>query len=406
MKFSHNDFIYLLVFLGSVLIISRVITEFFKKFNLPVIMSEISLGIILGPTILGTLFPNAFTQIYSTHGSLKIAFDSIISLSVVMFLFIAGIEVKLNSLFNQGKKVLFTSIGSILFPFIMGFSTAWFLPNIFLYNPNQQFIYSMFLGTAMAISALPVIIRILMDLNIFNTEVGVIVITSAIISDIVGWVIFSVILGMLGKSSEIGNIYFTLTALVLFLTISLTIGRKIIDNLLIYIHKNFSWPGGVLSFSLGLCFLGAAFTEYIGLHAILGAFIVGIVFGDSENLDEPAQEIIHQFINNIFTPLFFVSLGLKVNFIKNFDPLIVFIILSIAIICKLLGSTLGGVLGGLKPKTALAVGFGLNARGAMEIVLGTLALDAGLINEKIFVALVVMAIVTSVMSAPMMKKFI
>lgn len=406
MKFSHSDLTYLLIFLGSILIISRIITEMFKKVNLPVIVSEISLGIILGPTVLGSIFPDIFQPLYTSNSSLKIALDSLVSLSVILFLFIAGIEVKLKLIFSQGKKALITSIGSVLFPFITGFITAWTLPQIFLYNPQQQFVYSLFLGTAMAISALPVIIRILMELDLLSSETGVIIITSAIISDIVGWIIFSLILSMLGKSSEIHNIYFTIIGLILFIFFSLVIGRKLIDKLLKYVHKNFSWPGGFLSISLGLCFLGAGFTEYIGLHAILGAFIVGIVFGDSKELDESAQEIIHQFVNNIFTPLFFVSLGLKVNFITNFDPLITIIVLTIAILCKVIGATLGGIIGGLKSRTALAVGFGLNARGAMEIILGTLALDAGLINEKMFIALVIMAILTSLMSAPMMKRFI
>ena len=158
-----------------------------------------------------------------------------------------------------------------------------------------------------------------------------------------------------------------------------------------------------MSLSLALCFLAAAFTEYIGIHAIFGAFIMGVALGDSEHFSERAKEIVHQFINNIFAPLFFVSIGLRVNFILNFDLGLTLIILAIAFVGKIVGSGLGTRLGGFSWKESLAAGFGMNARGAMEIILGIIALENGLINEKVFVSLVIMALVTSMTSGPLMK---
>jgi Kef-type K+ transport system membrane component KefB len=133
---------------------------------------------------------------------------------------------------------------------------------------------------------------------------------------------------------------------------------------------------------------------------------MGIAFGDSVHLHEKAREIIFQFIMNVFAPLFFVSIGLRVNFIQNFDWLLVLIVSFLAIVCKVIGGSLGAYWGGMTKRESLAVGFGLNARGAMEIILGTLALNAGLIDSKMFVALVVMALLTSMISAPMIKHFL
>jgi Kef-type K+ transport system membrane component KefB len=161
-----------------------------------------------------------------------------------------------------------------------------------------------------------------------------------------------------------------------------------------------------LSISLGICLLSAAFTESIHIHAILGAFIAGIAIGDSVHLREQAREIIHQFVTNFFAPLFFVSIGLKVNFIENFNPSIVSIVLVLAFFGKLVGASIGARIGGMSRNHSIAVGFGMNARGAMEIILGTLALNAGLISKPIFVALVIMALVTSLSTGPLMKKFI
>lgn len=406
MKFTHTDLILLLSSIGGILIIARIFAELCKKIKMPIVMGEIMLGIILGPTVFGAIDPDLFGFIFPKAGSAKIAMDGITSLSVVMLLFVAGMEVQLQIVLKQGKTAIYTSFMSMLIPFILGFSAVWFFPHFFSFTPDRKLVYALFFGIAMAVSALPVITRILMDLNLFKTKIGMIIIAAAIFDDLTGWLIFSFVLSLMGQEGEITNIWFTIGMILGFGLFMLIIGRYVINRALPWIQKNLSWPGGVLSIALGFCFLGAAYTESIGLHAILGAFIVGIAFGDSVHLQEREREIIHQFVTNVFAPLFFVSIGFKVNFIENFDLPLVLLVFFLAVGCKVFGATLGGYLGGgLTFRESLAVGFGLNARGAMEIILGTLALNAGLIDSKMFVALVVMALVTSIISGPLMKKF-
>lgn len=405
-KLTHSDLIVLLTSIGSILILSRLFAELGKKIKMPVVMGEIVLGILIGPTLLGMLLPEFFATYFPKAGSVKIATDGITSLAVIMLLFVAGLEVQLPVVLKQGRAAIIVSIMSMIIPFGLGFSIVWFFPQFFTFLPEHRLVYSLFFGTAMAVSALPVITRILMDLDIFKTKVGMIIIAAAIFDDLTGWLIFSLILSMMGQEGEITNIWYTVGMIMGFGLFMLLIGKRIINRALPWIQTKLSWPGGVLSISLGFCFLGAAFTESIGLHAILGAFIMGIAFGDSVHLHEKAREIIHQFVTNVFAPLFFVSIGLRVNFVENFDPQLVLIVLFLAVICKVFGATLGGYLGGLSRRESLAVGFGLNARGAMEIILGTLALNAGLIDQKMFVALVVMALLTSIVSGPLVKRFI
>jgi Kef-type K+ transport system membrane component KefB len=233
-----------------------------------------------------------------------------------------------------------------------------------------------------------------------------IIIAAAMFNDLLGWLIFSVILAMMTSEGASYGVFYTVGWIVFYGVFMLTIGKRLINNALPWIQNKLSWPGGVLSISLGLCFLAASFTESIGIHSILGSFIMGIAIGDSAHLREEAREIIHQFVTNIFAPLFFVSIGLQVNFIANFDFTIVIVILILAYICKVLGAGLGARIGGLSLNEALVVGFGMNARGAMEIILGTLALNAQLINSKVFVGLVIMALLTSLTSAPLMRRFL
>ncbi len=409
-KLAHSELIVLLLSISAMLIISRIFAELGKKLKLPVVMGELIVGIILGPTILGMLYPDVFNYLFPRTGNIPIALDGIFSLSVIMLLFVAGMEVQLSLVLKQGKVAVYTSMFSMVIPFFTGFAVAWFFPEIFSISnePEPKLLFALFFGTALSISALPVIARILMDMNLFKTNIGMVIIASAMFNDLIGWLIFSFVLSLTNSSShgEHLSLWYTVAYILGFGLFMLTIGKKIIDKTLPWMQSKLSWPGGVLSISLGICLLSAAFTEAINIHAILGAFIAGIAFGDSVHLREQAREIIHQFVTNFFAPLFFVSIGLKVNFIENFNPLIVAIVLALAFIGKVLGATIGARLGGMSKNHSLAVGFGMNARGAMEIILGTLALNAGLISKPIFVALVIMALVTSLTSGPLMKRFI
>lgn len=406
LEFTHTDLVLLLISIGTVLLLARFTSEFGKKFKLPIVLGEIVVGILLGPSILGTAWPDMYTALFPRIGATRIAFDGIVSLAVIMMLFVAGLEVQLNTVLKQGKTAIYTSLTSMVFAFTIGAGLVLLNPSFFQCEEKSKWIYALFFGTAMAISALPVITRILIDLNLFKTKVGTVIISAAIFDDLTGWLVFSLILSLLGQEGQAHNIFYTISMMLGFGLFMLLIGKRIIDKSLPWIQTKLSWPGGVLSICLGFCFLAAAFTEKIGLHAIMGAFVMGIAFGDSVHLHEKAREIIHQFVTNVFAPLFFVSIGLRVDFIKNFDIQLVGVVLVVAVLCKSIGASLGAYLGGLTKRESLAVGFGLNARGAMEIILGTLALNAGLINERMFVALVTMALVTSLISGPMMKFFL
>jgi len=386
------------------LLFGRLMAEAARKFKQPAVIGEIIAGLLLGPTVLGMINPDWFQALYPVPSSSATVLTGFVQVAVIMLLFIAGLEVDLHIVWQQGRQAVFTSLLGLAIPFFIGFIFPYYFPEFFgIAEGQQRIIFALFMGTAMAITALPVIVRILMDLNIFKSRMGMLIVASAMVDDVVGWLVFSVILGMIGKNGGAISVYYTIILTIGFVIFMLTIGRGLLNRILPWVNKKMAWPGGVLSLSLALCFLGAAFTEYIGIHAVFGAFIVGVALGDSEHFSERAKEIVHQFINNIFAPLFFVSIGLRVNFITNFDPLLTFIIIVIAFAGKIMGSGLGTRLGGFSWRESFAAGFGMNARGAMEIILGIVALENGLINEKVFVSLVIMALVTSMSSGPLMK---
>jgi Kef-type K+ transport system membrane component KefB len=402
-RLGHADVVQLLIQLGVMLIVGRIFAEIARKLNQPAVIGEILAGILLGPTILGMVHPETFEALFPTPSGAGTVLTGLVQVAVVMLLFIAGLEVDLQIVMQQGRQAVNTSIFGLFIPFALGFVFPYSFPEFFgIADPNQRLTFALFMGTAMSISALPVIVRILMDLNLFKSRMGLLVVASAMVDDVVGWMIFSVILSMIGKGSDM-PVWKTALLTLSFAALMLTAGRALLNRFLPWVNKTLAWPGGVLSLSLALCFLAAAFTEYIGIHAIFGAFIIGVALGDSEHFSERAKEIVHQFINNIFAPLFFVSIGLRVNFFTNFDLSLTLIILAIAFLGKITGAGIGTRLGGFTWRESFAAGFGLNARGAMEIILGIIALENGLIGEKVFVSLVIMALVTSMTSGPLMR---
>jgi len=398
---AHKEVINLLLQLASMLIFSRVFAEIAQKFKQPAVVGELLAGIILGPTILGTFNPDFFEYLFLSNPSANIALDGIVQMAVILLLFIAGLEVELHLVWSQGKSALNISLLGLVVPFILGFVFPYFFASFFGFADGERLLFSLFMGTAMSITALPVVVRILMDMNLFKTKMGMVIVASAMVNDIIGWLIFSVILSFMGKSGSL-SLFNTIGNTLLFTVFMLTLGKGLINRVLPWVNKNLAWPGGLLSLSMAFCFLAAAFTEWLGIHSIFGAFLLGVALGDSSHLSEKAKEII-QFINNIFAPLFFVSIGLKINFFTNFDILLVLAVLVISFAGKIMGSGFGALRSGFPFREALAVGFGMNARGAMEIILGIIALENGLIDEKLFVALVIMAIVTSMSSGPLMK---
>lgn len=404
----HSEVIKLLLQLSIILIAGRVLAEAARKLNQPAVVGEIVAGILLGPTIFGLFAPLQFELLFPTVGSSALVLDGFVQVAVILLLFIAGLEVELHLVWQQGKQAVYTSTFGMVIPFIIGFTFPYAFPEFFGREDGADTLtFALFVGTAMSITALPVIARILMDLNIFRTKIGMLVVASAMINDLVGWLIFSVIISMMGTGAEEAmGLSMTILLTLGFTVLMLTVGKGVINRILPWVNQSFAWPGGLLSLSLGACFLAAAFTEFIGIHAIFGAFILGVALGDSAHMPERAKEIVHHFINNIFAPIFFVSIGLKVNFVANFDLLLVLVVLAIAFAGKIIGSGIGTYLGGNSKRESLAIGFGMNARGAMEIILGLIALENKLIGETFFVALVIMALVTSMTSGPLMKMFL
>lgn len=407
MSLSAEQISIFLLSISVMLLFAKIFGEIFIKLKQPAIIGEIIAGIVLGPTILGMIFPSISNWLFPQNSEINIAMDGITNIAVVLLLLVSGLEVDLSIVLRYRKAAASISVIGIIIPFVLGFGITYLFPNLVgLINTEDKMVYSLFIGTAIAISSLPVIVKILMDLKIFRTQIGFIIVAAAMLNDLIGWFIFSIILGMIGAKTHSFTFLETLLYSITFIIVLLFIGRFAIDKLISVIQDKFTFPGSILNLILILGFIAGAFTEYLGIHAILGAFIMGIAIGDSTHLKEKTREIINQFITNIFAPLFFISIGMRTNFIADFNFGIVIVILALALIGKFSGCSIGARIGGLNKHESLAVGAGMSSSGAMGIIIGLIALQYGLIGGEVYVGLVIMALFTSIVSAPIMNYFL
>ncbi|MCM8541524.1 MAG: cation:proton antiporter [Lentisphaeraceae bacterium] len=406
-SFEHGDMITFFLSLALLIGTARILGEIAEKFKQPAILGELMAGIVLGPSILGMIAPELKASLFPSSGPVHTGLQFVSSLAIALFLLLAGMEIDLRNVWKQGKTALSVSLGGMLIPFALGIAVALGAPQLLGQTEvANKTAFVLFFATALSISALPVIARILMDLKLIKSHMGVTVLTAAIVNDLLGWLIFAMVLGMIGASGAPHGIGFTLTATVLFAAFMFTAGTKIIKEIYPWIQANLSWPAGSLNFIIVGALLCAAFTEWIGIHAIFGTFIFGVAVGQCPHIREKTLHTLESFISFIITPIFFASIGLEVNFFTSFDFGVVMIVLAIGTIGKVGGSWLGGKMAGMTNKESLAIGWAMNARGVMEIILGLIAFQAGLISENLFVALVVLALLTSMTSGAFVQKIL
>jgi len=407
--------------LALLLGLARVLGELSRRFGQPAILGEIFAGVVLGPTILGRLNPRMFEALFPTAqsaqwGSTGIAEQSLFIISAAMLLFVAGLEVDLSAVWRQGLTTVRVSAMGIVIPFACGFTAAWFLP-VFLLGgeePKHHLAFALFFGISLSITALPIIAKILMDLNILKSDIGMLILSSAMLNDLLGWMGVAVVLAIAssgdaaaGAAAANGDsVVMTMVWTVGFIVAMLTAGRLVCHKVLPYIQARWSWPSGVIGISMVVALACSAFTEWIGIHSIFGAFIAGVTIGDSHHLRGRTRETIHEFITSIFAPLFFASIALHVDFIADFRVGIVVLVLVIALIGKVLGCYWGARLSRMAKRPSLAVGFGMAAQGTMGIILGDVALRQELITNETFVAIVIMALVTSLISGPAIARLL
>ena len=388
-----------LVQISLVLAVPLFMAKLLQKLALSPLVVELLCGVMLGPSVFGTLDPNLYAKVFPALGRATQAREAVTELGLLLFVFMAGLELQPKRLRTLGLPIIWTSFFGILLPLVLGVGSVLLWP-AFWRNKAQSNIplLALFVGTILSISALPVIARILMDLNLIKTELGTLVMSAAMLDDLAGWGLFAVILSNFGGEGHSGrNLWVSLVMVLLVFGLLLNLSNKRMQRAVGWLNL----PKDTLQLKLTFLVVmtAAIFSQVVGTHATLGAFLAGVALGRIPEARKLAHESFYQTTAGIFATMYFVSIGLKANFVANFDLALVVFVLLVACIGKISGVYLGATLGGKQPRDALMVALGMNARGAVGVVLTTVALEYGLIDQRIFVAFIVMALATSVLSA-------
>jgi Kef-type K+ transport system membrane component KefB/nucleotide-binding universal stress UspA family protein len=396
---SSHALLVLLMQLTALLVLARVFAEGARRFGQPAVIGELLAGVLLGPTILGRLAPELSFFLFPPDQAQYHLLEVISWIGMVLLLLLTGIETDVRVMAHLGRASSFASIFGMVVPFASGLAVGWVLPDQFLADPAQRGVFAAFLATAMAISALPVIARILIDLDLISRNVGVVTLSAAVVDDTIGWLILSVIAGIAASSEQLlREVLLSIASLALFLCAIRWIGYPVLNRTIRYVNERVGLAGADLTVVLAFTFLAAAATEAIGVHAVFGAFVAGLVIRQLPRIRASSLHTLELFVFSALSPVFFAFVGLKVDLYTLSGWQMPVLILSLAIAGKMVGCYVGGRLGRLGHWESVALGFGMNARGAMGLIVALIGLSLGLLTQEMFATIVLVAVVTSFMA--------
>ena len=406
---NSTDFITFSLQIAAMLAVALILGQVMRRLRQPAVLGEMIGGILLGPTILGMVAPGAYAWLFDSSPTVDAVRDASIKLGMLFFLFIAGFEVDLSDLRRMGKRAAVIGLVGTLLPIALGVGLVYAIPRDF-WGPvvQEHFLsFALFIGMNLANSANPVIARILMDLGLRKSEIGATIMTATIVDDLVNWTLFAIILSDIAPSgsAEATSLTMSILLVLAFFAVVLGVGRWMAPFGVRLARRFLSWPTGLIGSTTVMILLCAAVAEKLGIHAFLGAFLVGAVLSGGDAADrQSAHDIVYKFALSYFAPVYFVSMGLNANFITSFDPALVALILAAALVSKLAGVLLGAWMARMPiTRETAAIAVGLNARGATGIILAGVGLSNGVIDERIFVAVMVMCLVTSLIAGPGMS---
>ena len=400
---EHTVFI-LVAELGIILLFARIFGEIAQKLGQPIIVGEVAAGILLGPQILGNLFPDFHHSLFPQHGSDPYILQGVSWLCVIFLLMITGLEIDLRASLKQGRNAIAISLSSITLAIIGVFIATNFLPNSFFPESINPFHVKLMISIALSVVAIPVIAKILFDLKIVKSEVGVKILTSGVLSDVWGWALLAIFISIVSQGSfTLWTIAKPLLTMFIYLGVTLSVGQKFFDWCLNIVGYKTIDTTVALSAVFTLALINGAVAHLLGVHVIFGAFVAGVMAGESEKISPYVRQSTQDFIFAVFAPIFFVLIGmqLRIPSIEVWIPILFLLVVSS--ILKIGGAYFGGFISGIGRKNAFAVACGLNTQGTMGIIIALIAYEMNVLNETSFSSIVLICILTSLLVGPLLK---
>src|SRR5437763_2916088 len=361
------------------------------------VIGEILAGLALGPSLLGAFLPGFKTFLFPA--SALPTLQTLGEIGLVLYMFSLGTRLDTHLMLRQSRNAIVVSLSGIFLPLVSGAVLAYFLYPSLAGSKATLPSFMLLVGTAMAITAFPVLARLLAEKNMLGTKVGTLALTCAAIGDALAWCLLALVIAII-HAKGLASALLTLGLTLLFIGIMFTVVRP----LLAYADRRISSKRVLIALSLALLLLSAYFTTAIGIHPVFGAFLIGIILPRKTSYIEQVRSL-DQVNNLLFLPLFFVYSGLRtqIGLIgASVLWLICLLVLVIACMGKILGSTLPIRWMGETWKESLTLGILMNTRGLVELIVLNIGLDLGVLSPTLFAMLVIMALVTTMMASPLL----
>jgi Kef-type K+ transport system membrane component KefB/nucleotide-binding universal stress UspA family protein len=382
---------------------ARLLGEMLRRVNQPPVLGELLAGIVLGPSLLGIVWPQGFQAVFADQTALT----HLSTVGLILLMLLTGLETDVRVMRNMGRAAFAASVFGMLVPFASGLLLGAYLDERFVTQHGRPLL-ALFMATTLAISAMPVIAKILLDLNMMKRNFGIVILSAAVVDDTVGWIVLAFISGVAtggGGGLASGHLLLTIGLLAVFIVGAIYVLYPFLRWLLPRAEHELRVPGSELVVVVVVGFLCAAATEGMHVHAVFGAFVAGVVFRQCPTLSAENLQRLESVTMALFTPLFFGAVGLSVDLTTVNSVWLPAVVLLVAIVGKVAGCFIGGIVGRLPVWESLALGLGMSARGAMGLVVAIVGLRLGILTPELFSALVLMALVTSLL-APLTLKAI
>jgi len=375
-----------------------------KRIGQPAVVGEMVAGILLGPSLFGLIAPAAFQFVFPTSSFEPLRLFS--QIGVCLFMFAVGMELDVLQLKQKVPTAIVVSHSSIVIPYLLGVGLAYFLYEQ-LAQPGASFIaFALFMGISMSITAFPVLVRILKDRGIFKTQLGSTATACAAVDDVTAWTILAFVVAI-ARATSVGAGAITFLLVVVFVCLMLFVIRPMLPNLMGPEPLEREEPGpGLLTIVVSVVLLSAFCTELIGIHALFGAFLAGTIMPAIGGFRDKLAIRVEHLSSVLLLPVFFAFTGLRmqVGLVSgNHEWMVLLVIIGVATLGKLGGSALAARLTGLDWRESTQLGALMNTRGLMELIALNIGYDLGILSQSIFTMLVIMALVTTAMTGPLLS---
>ncbi|HWG06925.1 MAG TPA: cation:proton antiporter [Beijerinckiaceae bacterium] len=389
------------------LVVGRGLGELMQRFGQPAVIGQLVGGLLLGPSLFGWIWPQGYHFVFPNTAEQKSLLSGIADIGVLMLLLVTGMELDLKLASRIGKPAVTVAAMGVAVPFACGFALGQFLPDSLLPGGRERLVSALFLGTALSISSIKIVAMVVRDMNFMRRDLGQIIVASAIIEDTVGWIIIAVTLGIAGAGNiAAGSIGWILVSTALFLVASYTVGRTLAFKLIRWVNDHLVSEDMVITATLVLMLALALITQAIGVNTVLGAFVAGVLVGESPIMSSEIEERLRGFITAFLMPVFFglSGLGADLTILKNPTMILATAgLVLVASVGKFCGAFSGGWLGGLSRKQSLALGCAMNARGSTEVIVATIGLSMGALTQNLYTMILAMAVITTMAMPPMLR---